>query len=173
MKPLKDWHTSDGTLITDGLRVFVNDCTWGTVSFSATLGITSEHFNGWFDVANDHGVIGMYNGERMTTRPHHSLTAQENASSVILLYRGGQYRIHSADCSDVVRDVGNGWTARPPSGGTLLEIARDELSDFMAEDPSFYTDEVVLGILTVESRILRCAQAHFRTTVNDRSENGS
>jgi hypothetical protein len=73
--------TSDGVEIAAGLRVFTNDCVWGTVEArqfesGSVLDPGGAHFNGWFRVAVDDHLgqpsndIRLYDGQRMsTTKP--------------------------------------------------------------------------------------------------------
>ena len=61
-------YTADGVAITPGLRVFTNNCRWGTVTYE-----DSPAYNpGWFWVEEDrdgrYGGAYLLNGERMSTR---------------------------------------------------------------------------------------------------------
>lgn len=79
----------------------------------------------------------------------------------IVLYGNGSYRIHSANCPDVKRDLSK-FAGREgityPAGTTLLEIAKNELADFIDEDPEYYDDETVISVFEGDARILPCAR---------------
>jgi hypothetical protein len=55
-------YTTDGVEIRAGLRVFTNNCRWGTVQGPA-LGTP-----GWWDVQEDDAGRPMLDGTRMATR---------------------------------------------------------------------------------------------------------
>ena len=66
-------HTVDGVPITPGLRVFTNDCVWGTVlpeqwNHPDSANPDSDTFDGWFRVSVPGGGYRIYNGERLSTR---------------------------------------------------------------------------------------------------------
>lgn len=52
-------YTWDGVEIVEGLRVFTNECKWGTVG--------KHKYDGWFDVDYDDGGRTLMNGERLRT----------------------------------------------------------------------------------------------------------
>jgi hypothetical protein len=67
---MTDLFTTDGVLITEGLRVFTNNLDRGVVKLDP-----SPYSDGWFDVILDTDYKGqpttgrtMQNGERVTTR---------------------------------------------------------------------------------------------------------
>ena len=68
------YKTSDGKVITAGLRVFTTDWRWGTVTAEqfdnpADTAPGGKYFTGWFNVElDDNGGKRLYNGERMTTK---------------------------------------------------------------------------------------------------------
>lgn len=64
-----DWrcYTSDGIVITHGMRVWDYDWQAGTVSF-ADGDPTREHWNGWFVVLRDNGGQSLMDGSRLRTR---------------------------------------------------------------------------------------------------------
>jgi hypothetical protein len=72
LRPATDL-TVDRVPITPGLRVFTNDCEWGTVEPGQfTRGGLSdpggELFDGWYSVSLPNGGTRRYDGERLSTR---------------------------------------------------------------------------------------------------------
>lgn len=67
------FHTGDGVLIVDGLRVWTNDLVAGSVDFAASgvdadgYGTVPDHWQGWFRVRLDAGGHILMNGERLAT----------------------------------------------------------------------------------------------------------
>jgi hypothetical protein len=61
------FHTNDGVLIVDGLRVWGYDCRPGTVSFRQS-GVDSGHWRGGFYVLRDDGTGRSMSAQRLRTR---------------------------------------------------------------------------------------------------------
>jgi hypothetical protein len=79
------------------------------------------------------------------------------APRIAVHYHGGSYRLHSENCADSAREIGHPQFY--PAGSTLAEIATAEFGDFIAEDPDYYTPEVVASTFAGDARILPCAAA--------------
>ena len=72
---MKEYYTCDNVEIVPGLRVFTNDCEWGTISDRESRSYGEGDvplkdratFDGWFTVCMDSGWQRLYNGDRMRT----------------------------------------------------------------------------------------------------------
>jgi hypothetical protein len=76
---------------------------------------------------------------------------------ITVVYTGGHYRIHRWGCRDVKVRAGDREPDTYEAGTTLLDIARREWGDFVAEDPDYYDDDTLLADFSVNATVLPCA----------------
>lgn len=76
-----------------------------------------------------------------------------------VVYSNAHYRIHSAACRDAKKEAAK--TDGPPrlyDTDSLQEIAECEWSDFIDEDPDYYTTERLLADFRDSCTILPCVK---------------
>ena len=93
-------RTDNGVTIVPGLRVFVNDWSWGTVVAPTDEYLPADERDGWWLVKIDDdaqycaGYTKSYNGDRMTTRapagaPNDPTITREQALATLRNSLGG------------------------------------------------------------------------------------
>jgi hypothetical protein len=80
---------------------------------------------------------------------------------ITCVFIGGNYRIHREGCADIKREPGDRVYITYPEGSTMLDIANEEFSDFIQEDPDYYTPSQVLADFEGCSRVLPCTKGHL------------
>jgi hypothetical protein len=80
-------------------------------------------------------------------------------AKIAVAYLNTKYRIHASTCRDLARDVQKGFAVTTyDAGTTLAEIAASEFSDFIYEDPEYYTPEVTLNTFAQDCDLLECSE---------------